>query len=122
VLDLLGPRLGRLALAAVTTSRPADWELEPGPSAPDVGRALAVGAGGRPVVFVPAHARVARRLRSILVLHEGSPSATAGVDAASEVAVATGAEVVVLHVPAPEPSDEHGSLPAPRVVDHGPQE
>ena len=100
--------------------RAAGWAAEPAPpeSGDDLAAALALGARGREVVFVPPGARVARTLRRLLVLHEGGPAAAPGIDAANEAARASGAEVAVLHVPSLEPPPEAGSLPAPRFADH----
>jgi nucleotide-binding universal stress UspA family protein len=99
----------------------AGWTAEAAPagSADDLAGALALGAEGRDVVFVPPRARLARALRRIVVLHEGGPAADPGVDAANEAAVASGAEIVVVHVASIEPPSEAGSLPAPRFADHG---
>ena len=80
--------------------------------------ALRAGRGGRPVLFVAPGARIATALRRVLVLHDGTPGATVGVRAGERVALASGAEVAILHVPALEPPPEPGSLPAPRIVDH----
>lgn len=113
---------GRAAPRARRLLDSAGWTLEPGPHDLDVGSALAAAAEGRPVLFVPSGARVARRLRRILVLHEGSPSVAAGVDAADEAAVASGAEITVLHVPTVEPPATAGSLPAPHLADHAPHD
>lgn len=97
----------------------AGWRLELAAVAgADADAALAAGAGGRSVLFVPAGARTARKLRRILVLHEGSPAVTPGLEAADAAAVAAGAALVVLHVPAATTPPEPGSLPAPRFVDH----
>jgi len=107
----------RLAGAASRLARSAGWEAERAPDGSGLAAALAAGAEGRSVLFVPAGARVPRRLRRILVLHEGSPAAAAGVDAANGAALATGAEIVVLHVPTLEPAAGPGALPAPRFLD-----
>lgn len=100
--------------------RAGGWAAEPAPrgSGGDLAAALELGREGRAVVFVPPGARAARSLRRILVLHEGSPTAASGIGAADEAALASGAEIVVLHVPSLEPPPEEGSLPAPRLADH----
>lgn len=104
---------------ARTFAETAGWRLEQAAVAgADVDAALAAGAGGRSVLFVPPGARVPRRLRRILVLHEGSPAVTPGLQAADEAAVAAGAVLVVVHVPTAATPPEPGSLPAPRFVDH----
>ena len=103
--------------AASQLARSAGWEVEVTTGGGDLPIALAAGAEGRSVFFVPGGARVARRLRRILVLHEGGPAAVGGVDAADRAALATGAEIVVLHVPTLEPAAGPSALAAPRVVD-----
>jgi beta-phosphoglucomutase family hydrolase len=103
--------------AASQLARSAGWEVDVDPGEGDLPFALAAGADGRSVLFVPDGARVPRRLRLILVLHEGSPAAAAGVDAADRAALATGAEIVVLHVPTLEPAGGPGGFAAPRVID-----
>jgi hypothetical protein len=72
---------------------------------------------GDPVLYVPGEARTGT-LRTILVVHEGGRGDRAGMDAADDAAVATGAEIVVLHVPPASPSTTSASLPF-RVADHG---
>jgi nucleotide-binding universal stress UspA family protein len=97
----------------------AGWRLElAAVVGSDADAALAAGAGGRWVLFVPPRARTARKLRRILVLHEGSPAVTPGLEAADAAAVATGASIAVVHVPSATTPPEPGSLPAPRFVDH----
>ena len=99
----------------------AGWKIEEEemPDAPDVEGALEVAGSGRPVLFLPPGARAPRKLRRILVPHEGSPRVAGGIEAADEAAVASGAPITVLHVPAAVAPEEEGSLPAPRISDHG---
>jgi nucleotide-binding universal stress UspA family protein len=112
---------GGAAARARTLLATAGWEVEPGPQrGSDPAAALEVGGQGMAVLFVPRRARVARRLRRIVVLHEGSPAASAALEAADEAASACASEVVLLHVPMPAPAAEPGSLPAPRLADHQP--
>ena len=101
-------------------ARGAKWDLEAAShgAAGDVEAALGVGQGGRPVLFVAPGARITQALRRVLVLHDGTPGATVSVRAGERAALASGADVAILHVPAPEPPLEPGSLPAPRIVDH----
>jgi hypothetical protein len=99
------------------------WEVEPGPRGElDPMAALLASGQGTPAVFVPVQTRVARRLHRIAVLHEGSPAASAGLEAADQAAVASASEVVMLHVAMLEPPAEPGSLCVPRVADHLPYE
>lgn len=113
VLLVPGRALGRARALGPT----AGWELEPLDVEADVGSALAAGAGGSSVLFIPPGARVPRKLRRILVPHEGSPGATSGVEAADVMSSICGAEIVVLHVPTFEVPTVPGSLAAPRFVD-----
>jgi len=84
----------------------------------DDGRAaVSLAQTGRPVLFAPPEMDVARELRRILVVHEGSRGDRAGIDAANDAAVASGAEVTVLHVPSRFPSTTSASLPF-RMADH----
>jgi nucleotide-binding universal stress UspA family protein len=107
----------RASGAAARLARSAGWKTEDGLCGRDLAAALAAGSRGNRVLFVPPGARVPRRLRRILVLHEGSPAATPGVEAADEAGLATGAEIIVLHVPTLEPAAEPGSFAVPRLVD-----
>ncbi|HET9852113.1 MAG TPA: universal stress protein [Candidatus Limnocylindrales bacterium] len=89
--------------------------------APADGRApaaLDVVRRGDPVLAVPADARATRKLRRILVVHKGSRGDRAGMDAADEAAVASGARIIVLHIPRTSPSSTTGSMPF-RMADHG---
>ena len=89
--------------------------------APADGRTIAaldVVRRGDPVLSVPAEARVAKKLRRILVVHKGSRGDRAGMDAADEAAVASGARIIVLHVPRSSPSTTKASMPF-RMADHG---
>lgn len=83
----------------------------------DRDRALDVVRHGDPAMYVPAAATPAHDLRRILVVHEGTRGDRAGVDAADEAAVASGAEVIVLHVPPPMPTSTSASMPF-RIADH----
>lgn len=95
------------------------WNVEPATPATKSGvdDALTVAMADDPVLFVPAGACIAPRLKRILVVHEGSPAIAPGTEAAEELARTTGAKLTVVHVPAATPPSEPGSLPAPRLVD-----
>ena len=80
--------------------------------------ALSLARSGRPVLFAPAGIDLRTPLRRILVVHGGTRGDRPGIDAADEAAVASGAEVIVLHVPSPVPSRTSASLPY-RISDHG---
>jgi hypothetical protein len=99
----------------------AGWHARPAKSAGDGGAdpaaAMSVVRRGDPALYVPEKART-EALRRILVVHEGGRGDRAGMDAADAAAVATGAEIVVLHVPPSSPSTTSASLPF-RVADHG---
>jgi len=73
---------------------------------------------GRAVLFVPGTSELAARLGRIVVVHDGTRGDRAGMDVADEAAVATGAEIIVLHVPPAVASTTSGSLPF-RIADHG---
>ncbi|MBF6557995.1 MAG: universal stress protein [Acidimicrobiales bacterium] len=95
----------------------AGWELEPSPDGHTEADDAAL-ATGEPLLVVPPQARVARRLRRILVVHEGSPLVAPAVELADEAALQSGAEIVVLHAASASRPRAPGSLPAPRFVDH----
>jgi CBS domain-containing protein len=80
--------------------------------------ALDVVRRGDPVVFVPAGARPAQKLGRIVVVHEGARGDRAGMEMADDAALASGADVVVLHVPGTTSDPMRGSL-AFRFADHG---
>ena len=80
--------------------------------------ALDIVRRGDPVLSVPADARVTTKLRRIIVVHKGSRGDRAGMDAADEAAVASGARIIVLHVPTSSPSSTKASMPF-RMADHG---
>jgi nucleotide-binding universal stress UspA family protein len=84
----------------------------------DAAAAVDIVRGGDPAVYVPVDARPTSDLRRILVVHEGSRGDRAGMDAADEAAVSSGAEIVVLHVPLSTPSTTSASMPF-RIADHG---
>jgi hypothetical protein len=63
------------------------------------------------VVFVPRRISVPHAIRRIVVIHGGSRAERAAMDAADEAAVATDAEIVVLHVPSAGPHRDAASLP-----------
>jgi hypothetical protein len=99
----------------------AGWKAASNRKAPADGRAVAaldVVRRGDPVLFVPAEAKPAKKLRRILVVHKGSRGDRAGMDAADEAAVASGARIIVLHVPPSSPSSTKASMPF-RMADHG---
>ena len=97
------------------------WRARPAGPADDGGddraAAIAIVRRGDPALYVPTKART-ETLRRILVVHEGGRGDRAGMDAADAAALATGAEIVVLHVPPRSPSTTSASLPF-RVADHG---
>lgn len=99
----------------------AGWQARasrpPGDGGDDPAAAMDVVRRGDPALYVPEKARMGA-LRRILVVHEGGRGDRAGMDAADEAAVASGAEIVVLHVPPASPSTTSASLPF-RVADHG---
>jgi nucleotide-binding universal stress UspA family protein len=113
--------LGNVPAAARALARAVGWQLEfaPPSGASDADSALAAGVEGRPVLFVPKGARVARTIRRIVVLHEGSPAVAPGLAIADKAALITGASVIVLHVAETRTPPEAGSLPIPSFVDHG---
>ncbi len=80
--------------------------------------ALAEISPGEALFFLPRAVQLPSALRRIVVLHDAGPRATAGVEIADQVALATGAEIVVLHIPSGELPAEPGSLPGPRFADH----
>lgn len=102
---------------AASLARAAGWELESFPE-PDTTAELALAATSDPVLVVPPGARVPRALHRILVVHEGSPVVAPAMELADEVALHSGAEIIVLHVASPTSPAGRGSLPAPRFVDH----
>lgn len=108
-----GSALGRARSLGVD----AGWELEATRLEADVEGALAEVTGGRPLLFVPPRARVPRRLRRILIPHEGSPAAARGVEVADALAGTCGAALTILHVPSFDALAGAGSFPAPRFVD-----
>jgi nucleotide-binding universal stress UspA family protein len=84
----------------------------------DVEAAMSLASRGYAVLFVPEASELPTHLRRILVVHEGTRGERAAVEAADEAAVASGAEIVILHVPSPVPSRAPASLPY-RLADHG---
>ncbi|HXG26963.1 MAG TPA: universal stress protein [Candidatus Binatia bacterium] len=80
--------------------------------------ALEVVRKGTPVLLVPDETRIPKRLKRIVVLHEGTRADRAGVDAADDVALRTRAEVIVLHVPGPV-GDATAATLAFRLADRG---
>ena len=102
---------------AVRLARSAGFDAEVSPDTDGLPAALAAGAAGSGIFFVREGARVPRRLRRIVVLHEGSPAASGGVDAGDRMALTTGAQIVMLHNPTLEPAAEPGTLPTPRFTD-----
>ena len=107
------PRVAALLAAA-------GWKASRKAARADAGAeaALDIVRRGDPVLAVPADAPVAERLRRIVVVHKGSRGDRAGMDAADDAAVASGAKIVVLHVPRTTPSSTTASLPF-RMADHG---
>jgi len=107
----------RRASEASRLARSAGLEADIFPGTVSLPAALTAGAAGRSIFFVRDGARVPRRIRSVVVLHEGSPAASGGIEAGDRVALVTGAQIVILHNPKLEPADEPGALPTPRVAD-----
>jgi nucleotide-binding universal stress UspA family protein len=73
-----------------------------------------------PVVLVPpARGRKPWDLREVLVPHDGTPTSAATIAPAADLAAASGAELVVVHVatPAPAYAAEPGTFLVPRYVD-----
>jgi hypothetical protein len=73
-----------------------------------------------PVVFVPAaRGRRPWALRRVLFPHDGTPTSAAALGPVAALAERAGAEVVVLHVAAPDAERpvERGTLLSPRYVD-----
>ena len=81
--------------------------------------ALAVIAGARcPVVLVdPARTPEGWTLRRVLAPHDGSPSISAALKPAAELACEAGAELVVLHVADDAAARETGAIAAPLYMD-----
>jgi len=84
-----------------------------------VSEALLGAAPPRLLLMTPDASRELWCPHRVLLAHDGSPSAASAILPAAEVAQLSGAEVVALHVAAPnaEHPDEPGSLPAPRYID-----
>jgi hypothetical protein len=80
--------------------------------------AIKVVRRGDPALYMPEAATPPERARRILVVHAGTRGDRTGMDAADEAAVASGAEIVVLHVPPAQPPTASGSL-VYRIADHG---
>lgn len=95
----------------------AGWELQPSTNT-EAGTEAALAATHEPILVVPPGLRVPTALRRILVVHEGSPAVAPAVTVADEAALASGAEIVVVHVASATRPAIPGSLPAPRYVDH----
>jgi hypothetical protein len=98
----------------------AGWEAVTTPGEVEAGAraALDLVRRGNPALYVPRTITTVTELRRILVVHEGTREDRAGIDAADEAAVASGGEVIVLHVPPSAPSMSSASLPF-RMADHG---
>lgn len=91
----------------------AGWRAERAPAgwAGDPAAALRLAGSGRWVVFVPRRVSVPRAIRRIVVIHGGSRAERAAMDAADAAAVATGAEIVVVHSPSATSRGDAVSLP-----------
>jgi len=97
----------------------AGWETASSAAPRDVPEdPLDVVRRGGPALAVPEGAAPPSRLRRILVVHKGSRGDRAGMDAADAAAVASGADIVVLHIPLSPASSSSGSMPF-RMADHG---
>jgi hypothetical protein len=99
----------------------AGWDeapAKPGQANGTADVAVNVVRRGDPALYMPHDATPQEHLRRILVVHEGTRGDRTGMDAADEAAVASGAEIVVLHVPPAEPSNASGTL-SYRIADHG---
>lgn len=106
------PRAERLLAAAGWQGAPSREEGD------DAKAAVAIARSGRPVMFIPEETGVPGQLRRIVVVHAGNRGDRAGMDAANDAAVASGAEVIVLYVASTTPSTNSASLPF-RMADHG---
>jgi hypothetical protein len=101
--------------------RAAGWQEAPskhGQSEASSDAAVKVVRRGDPALYMPADAVPAESPRRIVVVHEGTRGDRTGMDAADEAALASGAEIVVLHVPPARPSSGSGTL-SYRLADHG---
>jgi hypothetical protein len=98
--------------------RAAGWEGMASPGAVDDSAQAAVELvrRGERALYVPRDT-TPTDLHRILVVHEGTRGDRAAMDAADEAAVASGGEVLVLHVPPSTPSVSAASLPF-RLADH----
>jgi hypothetical protein len=114
--DLAHSLLDQAGWKAARIARDGDGDREQARAAPGE-TAIDVVRRGDPALYVPELADTAA-LRRILVVHEGSRGDRAGMLAADEAAVASGAEIVVLHIPPSKPSTTSASLPF-RIADHG---
>lgn len=93
----------------------AGWSLEP---SKESSAERAVVGTREPILVVPIHAKVPRKLSQIMVVHEGSPLVTPAMEMADEIACQSGADIVVLHVLTMKRPFTPGSLPSPRFTDN----
>lgn len=100
---------------AMRMAESAGWSLEP---SKESGAEKAVVNTREPILVVPAHAKVSRKLSKIMVVHEGSPLVTPAMEMADEIACQSGADIVVLHVLSMKRPFTPGSLPSPRFTDN----
>jgi hypothetical protein len=113
----------RASERAAPLLRGAGWDEAPQRSGQErdadaANTAVKVVRRGDPALYMPDDAGPPERPRRILVVHEGTRGDRTGMDAADEAAVASGAEIVVLHVPPAKPPTASGSLTY-RIADHG---
>jgi hypothetical protein len=97
----------------------AGWSVEPAPAdaGDDPTAAIRLARRGQTALFVPPRIVVARVVRRVLVLHGGSRAERSAVEVANETALASRAEIIMLHVPSAVPSTYAASLPV-RIEDH----
>ena len=97
----------------------AGWSVEPAPAdwGDDPIAAIRLARRGQPALFVPTRIVVPRVVRRVLVLHGGSRAERSAVEAANETAMASRAEIIMLHIPSAVPSTYAASLPV-RIEDH----
>jgi nucleotide-binding universal stress UspA family protein len=71
------------------------------------------------VLLPPGQMRQDWRIRQVLLAHDGTPKSEVATAAAAHIAQRTRAQVIALHVAAPQaaPPEEHGCFTAPQYVD-----
>jgi nucleotide-binding universal stress UspA family protein len=113
---------GVLVHDAAALAQIAGWDVGTSAAAAftqdEVTAAMAAGADGGMVLFVPPPARVPLRISRIMVPHDGTPITSRTLERADDLVAGSGAEVVALHVIEPYLPDQAGTLAAPRMLDH----